>query len=161
MVYSDPTEEDIQEQRIRDSVKLPISGKVTKVYRHGEDSDNNNIHVDVETFGKNSNTHEKVPWVTPSRGMVTLPHKGIQTLLIFLEGEGDEARAMGNIHTESTRSHLNREGDWRVRLGNAVVETRMVKGSSGGSGGSDGDSDSSGWNRGTRMPQGGRSDSAG
>lgn len=128
MTYTDPTQEDVQEQQIKDNVRLPISGKVTKVYRHEEEDDDNNIHVDVKGFGRSESEYEKIPWMTPSRGMVTLPREGDQTLLIFLEGEGDEARAIGNVHTSGNRPPLNKQGDWRVQLGEAVFETRAKDG---------------------------------
>lgn len=152
MVEFNPTDQSQREREIRDIVNLPISGKVTKVYQHSEGDDGETIRVDVN--GEDGEEYQKVPWMTPSRNVVTLPQKGDQTLLVFLQGVGKEARAIGNVHTVQNDPPLSREGDWRVRKGNAVIESRLIQGPSGD------DSPSAEWSEGADMPDGGRSDTA-
>lgn len=118
----EPTDQDHQKRQIEDAIALPKLAKITKVYYHTGSDDNNNIEVDVETHDGES--YQKVWWMTPSPGMVTLPQEGYGTILTFLSGENEDPVAIGNIHTHKNRSPVNKEGDFRIRLGNAVIETR-------------------------------------
>ena len=123
-----PTERERTKAAAREELSEARFATVTAVRYHTEASDNSNNEVDVELVAPGESSGVPVSNVhigQPAPGMVCLPEKGTLVRVAPTGGPNGEPCVTGIYYDATDRAPLAREGDWRIRMGNAVFETRI------------------------------------
>jgi phage baseplate assembly protein gpV len=107
-------------------VRLAELGLVEDVYPHSSAGDDDNYGCDVRL--KNSGLLlKRVPISTDRIGTVAIPNKGDLVLLVFDNGDVNQAIVIGRLYNDADRPPLNNPNEVIFRLPLAKADDKTVK----------------------------------
>jgi len=121
----EPTERARILREVRDKIRLPRFGIVTKIWNYTSADDNSNHEVNVlveKVGGGGQNEHRRVPVAAPVADMIAPPRVDDMVLVQFLEGDNERPVVTNVLYNDEDRALLGSEGVVRRRRGSIYTE---------------------------------------
>lgn len=126
----EPTNDSYLEERIKNHVAkiTPRFGVVENVHPHSEEEGTSNYKVDVRVprdesgGGASTVPHEYVPVAVSNAGAVYGIEEGSLVFVEYRRGNSDRPVVTQVLYDDSEPAPFSHPGDWRQKIGEAVVE---------------------------------------